>query len=354
MKIYPEIFQGNDFSCMVPVQRFNKKSEQVYLFEPDYIHALTAAYHAGRPLLVRGDPGTGKSQLARAAAQALDWQFVSTVITAHTEIQDLWYHFDTVNRLGQAQLMGAMYSHISSDKNRELKFKEALSPEKFLSPGVLWWAYDWKSALKHSCTSIHRQFVPEALYNKVSSLTVDTVCDLDRKIREPEGVVLLIDEIDKADSDLPNSLLETLDQKCFDVPWVECSIGQKEQGVQPLVIITTNEERQLPPAFLRRCLVLNMNLPVDKSELKALLIERGKAHFGDSVHKDVMAEAADQLIRDRDDSRNYGYKPPGQAEYLDILRVLHSFDISEQERILKNIQGYALRKHPETSADTYG
>lgn len=329
----------------VPVQDYNSKSNLTYLFDPSSLYALTAAYHSGRPLLVRGDPGTGKSQLAHAAAEALDWQFLSSVVTAHTEIQDLWYHFDTVNRLGHAQLMSAMHCSTSGDE-REKTVKQELCPKKFLSPGVLWWAYDWKSALNHCRSSEHRQYVPESIRGH-KNLSTMTDQDLGEKVSNPSGIVLLIDEIDKADSDLPNSLLETLDRKCFEVPWIEESVGGDNQQLKPLVIITTNEERQLPPAFLRRCLVLNLNLPDDKMELTELLIERGKAHFDDRVDPAVMLQAAEQLIKDRTLADDYGYKPPGQAEYLDILRVLQQFDKSEQSKMLNEIQDFALRKHPD-------
>lgn len=324
------------------------RSDQVHIFDQQSINALTAAYHSGRPLLVRGDPGTGKSQLARAAAEALGWQFLSTVVTAHTEVQDLWYHFDTVNRLGRAQLMGAMYAHIESDDEKKDKLEEELCPKKFISPGVLWWAYDWDSALRHCKGSEHRQYAPESVHKLGNEFSTTEKEDLPEKIRDPKGVVLLIDEIDKSDSDLPNSLLETLDCKRFDVPWINEAVGGKDKSKNQLVIITTNEERQLPPAFLRRCLVLNLNLPEKKEALKELLIERGQAHFADKVEPDVMALAADQLIEDRQLSKDYGYKPPGQAEYLDILRVLQSVDGKEaQRKMLEDIQDFALRKHPE-------
>ena len=329
----------------VPVQAYKSDSKLIYLFDSSSLYALTAAYHSGRPLLVRGDPGTGKSQLAHAVAEALGWQFLSSVVTAHTEIQDLWYHFDTVNRLGHAQLMGAMYCNISGE-DKSGKLRQELCPKKFLSPGVLWWAYDWQSALTHCRSSEHRQYVPESIRGH-KNLSKMTDQDLGEKVANPSGIVLLIDEIDKADSDLPNSLLETLDSKQFEVPWIEESVGGDTQELKPLVIITTNEERQLPPAFLRRCLVLNLNLPKDEIKLTKLLLKRGEAHFGDLVDSTVMLKAAEQLIKDRTLADDYGYKPPGQAEYLDILRVLQQFDKSDQAKMLNEIQDFALRKHPD-------
>lgn len=335
-------------SSPIPLSDFNKESNLVHLFDPQSIYALTAAYHSGRPLLVRGDPGTGKSQLARAAAEALGWQFVSTVITAHTEVQDLWYHFDTVNRLGRAQLMSAMYSNITDDRKKIAKLDEGLNPKKYLSPGVLWWAYDWVSAVKQCQQSEHRQYVPERVHELKDEFSGTAFSDLPKDIQQPDGVVLLIDEIDKSDADLPNSLLETLDCKSFDVPWVNESVGNREKNKDQLVIITTNEERQLPPAFLRRCLVLNCDLPKDDDKLTPFLIKRAEAHFKDSqLTARTMKLAAEQLIKDRQLSLTHGYKPPGQAEYLDMLRVLKEFDPERQITMLGRIQDFALKKHPE-------
>ena len=116
-----------------------------------------------------------------------------------------------------------------------------------------------------------------------------------RSLRErPEGwtnkngCVVLIDEIDKADVDLPNGLLETLGNGAFKIPYINENIGLSHEFPSPLVIITTNEERELPAAFLRRCLVLNLYLPQEENKLIEFLIQRGHIHFNDAIHK--MAE----------------------------------------------------------------
>lgn len=317
--------------------------ESVHVFDRRSVNALMAAWLSERPLLVRGDPGTGKSQLARAAAVALQWQFVSEVVSVHTEIQDLWYRFDAVSRLGQAQLLSAMGGQADKDT-----LQTALNPNKYISPGALWWAYDWKTAQRYYNESDCKAYHPDAEVSVVETENEGAFT--------PSGVVLLIDEIDKADADLPNSLLETLDNARFRIPWVNESIGYQANdpaAIRPLVIITTNEDRQLPPAFVRRCLVLNLELPEKEPELVDYLMRRGEEHYCDAAGNSFFSEAvletaAKQVYIDRKAAEALGVKPPGQAEYLDILRVLSRMGIPEAEQLkrLAEIQDFALKKYP--------
>jgi len=324
----------------------NNLPETVHVFDERSRNAIEAAWLSGRPLLIRGNPGTGKSQLARAAAEALGWEFTSEVINAHTEIQDLWYRFDAVSRLGQAQILSAISSKGSLEECiAENKTPDALNPEKFLSPGILWWSYDWETAQQSYAKSHFQHYHPNS----------------DCQTGElPQGVVLLIDEIDKADADLPNSLLETLDLGRFRIPWINQTVGcHKTEGtsIQPLVMITTNEDRQLPPAFIRRCLVLNLELPTKRKDLIEYLVKRGEQHFANEsidgsskpfFSKEVMVEAAEALYKDRKKAEELSVMPPGQAEYLDILRILcnTTSDKKEQLKKLNQIKHFALKKHP--------
>lgn len=306
--------------------------KSVHVFDERSAQAIRAALAAGRPLLVRGEPGTGKSQLARAAAKVLKRKFLSEVVNAHTEIQDLWYRFDAVSRLGNAQVLSTL---TEGDKD---SIKAELEPCQYLSPGILWWAFDWKGAASHDCK--YPLFTPDPK---------DTG-------NEEIGVVLLLDEIDKADADLPNSLLETLDNGKFSVPWLQRTVGvdMDEKIPKPLVVITTNEDRQLPGAFMRRCMVLDLRLPKDTQELVQHLMERGKQHFtqnnGQSLFDDkVLEEAARQLDSDRQQANKLGVTPPGQAEYLDMLRVLAELadgNVQHQLDLLDAIKDFALKKHP--------
>ena len=122
-------------------------------FEPRQLKAINAALSASRPLLVRGEPGVGKSQLARAAAKALGRVFVQHVVDARTESRDLLWHFDAVGRLAKAQVMGALQIACAEPDKRQSSTRKALdvlddelAVEKFLHPRALWWAFDWAGA----------------------------------------------------------------------------------------------------------------------------------------------------------------------------------------------------------------
>jgi len=291
---------------------------QTHIFDQPSIFAINAALASRRPLLVRGEPGIGKSQLARAAARCLKRPYLELVVDARTEARDLLWSYDAVARLAEAQLGNPLKL-----SNEELA--ERLAVGRYVRPGPLWWALNWAAARKHpGCLDA-------------------PACDADEDHRN--GCVLLIDEIDKAESEVPNGLLEALGNGRF-VPFgAEQAVDA--DGPPPLVIITTNEERALPDAFLRRCLVLVLTLPESDKDLQAHLVLRGKAHF-DAADPEVLAEAARQLITDRHAAEARQWRPlPGQAEYLDLVRaVLHlAAEPAEQKTLLGTIKHYVLQKH---------
>ncbi|MEN8259211.1 MAG: MoxR family ATPase [Pseudomonadota bacterium] len=317
----PEIPIGTE----TPLPARGSWPASVHVFDEPSAWAIRAALAAQRPLLVRGDPGTGKSQLARAAAEVLGRLFIAEVVHTRSESQDLQWRYDAVARLGDAQALGAI-------RQTHDEVRRQLDPRNYLSPGALWWVFDWDSALdQHECGGgQYTRPVPP-------------------KGWKPEkGSVLLIDEIDKADADLPNGLLETLGNGAFSVPWLEHALGTRPAIATPLVVITTNEERELPAAFVRRCLVLNLQLPERESEFLNLLVERGKVHFKNKCHPDVYREAAHQLWEDRQSAETQGVTPPGQAEYIDMLRVISTLqpDTEQQMSLIGKISGFALKKHP--------
>ncbi|MCB0059988.1 MAG: hypothetical protein KDE45_23280, partial [Caldilineaceae bacterium] len=153
-----------------------------------------------------------------------------------------------------------------------------------------------------------------------------------------------IDEIDKAEADLPNGLLEALGNGSFQVPYLNAEIGLGKDMPPPLVIVTTNEDRELPAAFLRRCLVLKMKLPEDDADLIDCLVKRGGEHFGDDCDEVIRTTAAEMLVT----HRNKPQRPrPGQAEYLDMLRALalaHPGNAAAQGEMLDRIHPFALDK----------
>jgi MoxR-like ATPase len=314
--------------------------EAVHIFDADTIHAVNTALAARRPLLVRGEPGVGKSQLARATAKALHRAFYPFAVDIQTEARDLLWHFDAIGRLAKAQVAGALLMGTAGLGDKTLADKEAdaqlgIAVSKFIHPGPIWWAFDWCKAAEQ-VKLVSGEEEPAPMGN----------CGL------PEnGWVILIDEIDKAETDVPNGLLEALGAGRFR------PMGMKHEVVAtkpyPLVVITTNEERALPDAFLRRCVVLDMKLPEEQTRLLALLKKRGAEHFrnGDKllIDETVLESAAAMMWEDRSAVKERGLRPlPGQAEYMDLLRALHHQcpgDADAQTALLARIRPFVLRKH---------
>lgn len=287
------------------------------------LDAINAALAAGRPLLVRGEPGVGKSQLALAAARGLGRALVSKVIDARSEARDLFWHFDAVRRLADAQVLAARKVIEGEAVEREL------DELRYVSPGPLWWGFDWAGA--------------HAPREGVTCQPPSQAAGADPS----HGVVVLLDEIDKADSSVPNGLLEALGHGAFDGP---AGLRIACEGISPLVVVTSNEERSLPDAFLRRCLVLHLRVPKERHDLIAWLEHRGRGHFSPEQLGDaVLRRAAELLADDRREIARQGLAPPGGAEYLDLLRVVarSSDDGDEQEQHLRRIAEFVLRKHPE-------
>lgn len=254
-----------------------------YEYDDRIVLAVNVALAAGRPLLVRGDPGTGKSSLARSVARLLGWRFYAATVSSRTTARDLLWTFDTVARLADAQA-------------RERRHRLA-----YLTPGPLWWAFDPASA--------GRRGVAEDRWQKA----------LDRGVRpapDPatpttsERAVVLIDEIDKADPDVPNDLLVPLGSFTFTLeegPTVAAAAA-------PLVVLTTNEERDLPRAFLRRCVVLALKEP-KPARLRRIALRHYPQLEGTPLLDDVLVEY-DQVRK----SRLAAFEqPPGVAELLDAL-----------------------------------
>jgi MoxR-like ATPase len=321
----PEFLPWDAADPVCPLSAQANLLASVHVFTEPMVDAVNAALASGRPLLVRGEPGTGKSQLARAAAERLRRPFLSFVVDARTEARDLQYRFDAVARLAEAQIQGAL----AAAGRDEAELRAALAEACFLSPQALWWAFDWEQA--------------KAFPQGRGSVPPPAPAGW----QAAHGVVLLIDEIDKADSAVPNGLLECLGQGRFPLP------GGGEVSWQPqatpLVVVTTNEERTLPDAFLRRCWVLHLGWPAESAALRAELVHWGRAHFP-ALEARVLERAAELLERDRRAADDLQLNPPGGAEYLDLLRALdrrYPGDAAKQLAWLEATAGFALRKHPE-------
>jgi MoxR-like ATPase len=321
--------------------------EQYHQFDAESALALRAAVAACRPLLVRGEPGVGKTQLAAAAARAFGRPLVQKVVEARTESRDLLWEYDAVLRLAEAQVAGALGSIAFGQSDEEPALRNAdhvrqsiigrlradLDASRFVRPGPLWWAFDWEDARNQA---------------RISRSPEPTLADW---AKPSSGCVVLIDEIDKGDTDVPNGLLEALGAGEF------TPLGRDKpvqvRGEFPLVIITTNEERALPNAFVRRCLVLHLNLPKGDDQLIEFLVGRARVHFpgatGSEKSIELFRRVAEILVSDRREAEARSISPlPGQAEYLDLIRTLLKLapeSPDEQWLLLDEIKAFALRKN---------
>lgn len=287
----------------------------VHLFEPEQVLALNAALVTGRPLLVRGEPGVGKSQLARAAAELLGRAYVHQAVDSRTDTRDLLYTFDDLARLAAAQLAAVTGS------------AEGLAPGLFLRPGALWWALCPTGARTQA----------RAAGGPADGVAVSPHPD------DPEltrGAVVLVDEIDKADPAVPNGLLDALGHGGFNPRGGE-RVARLEGGPQPLVLITTNDQRELSDAFLRRCLVLHLNVGED---VVAWLVKRGRVHHPQLAAR-VLEEAAQAVAGERARTPA-GRCAPGLGEYLDLVAAVVGLAPTTRRRValLKDLAGFVLDK----------
>ncbi len=267
-----------------------------YLLEHQPALAIKAALTTRKPLLVRGEPGVGKSQLARAAADLLGRSYVVHSVNNRTETDDLLWTADLVARLTEAQLA-------RGDADR---FRTRLA--HFIKPGPLWWALNWRGA----------QTQLEMFY-KARDGNPQAAQSPDAWSRE--GAVVLIDEIDKADAAIPNGLLDVLGHGGFDVPEIG-RITPEKGASRPLIIFTTNRERYLPDAFLRRCWVLTLSLSEEKGLLAKQLLERGRAHHRETVSDKVYQRAVEIIVHARLSPEAQGRYRPSVAELLDLIAAV--------------------------------
>lgn len=310
----------------------------VHLLTDEEEWSVRFALAANRPLLVQGEPGIGKSQLAQAMAVDLNRPLVSLTIDSRTESQDLLWRFDAVERLAEAQV----YSNVYRDEKDIVRLKKRIAVRRFIRPGPLWWALNWMSAAKQ-------------LSSGETSPELPTIGQWDPS----QGVVVLIDEIDKGHTDVPNGLLEAFGLRQFTPRGFSRPVKADADTAAPLVIVTTNQERMLPDPFIRRCIVLSMKLPnIDDSDKKndkgkssdeeflSYVVERGKLHFPTACES-LVQTAATFLLEDRRAAIEQRISPkPGLAEFMDLLRAVTNINDSEHdpEKLMGILRQYAFSK----------
>ncbi len=259
-----------------------------YVATEDLTVAVNAAIRLERPLLVKGEPGTGKTVLAEEIASALGAPLITWHIKSTTKAQQGLYEYDAVSRLRDSQLGDPRVSDIANYINR----------------GKLWEAF-------------------------VS----------------PQRPVLLIDEIDKADIEFPNDLLLELDRMEFHV----YETGETIRAAQrPVMIITSNNEKELPDAFLRRCFFHYIRFP-DAETMQAIV----EVHFP-GIKKRLMEEALRLFFEVRDVPGIK--KKPSTSELLDWLKLLVAEDIGPEvlrerdpRKLIPPLHGALLKNEQDVS-----
>ncbi|MBT5194957.1 MAG: MoxR family ATPase [Rhodospirillaceae bacterium] len=235
---------------------------ETYVTTDDLNMAVNAAVALERPLLVKGEPGTGKTLLAEQVAESLGKKLFQWHIKSTTKARHGLYEYDAVSRLRDSQL--------GEEKVQDIR--------NYIEKGPLWQAFD---------------------------------CE--------EQAVVLIDEIDKADIEFPNDLLQELDRMEFYVHETQETIKAK---IRPVVIITSNNEKELPDAFLRRCFFHYIRFP-DNETMERIV----HVHFPD-IKKLLLKEALEVFYSLRD--VNGIKKKPSTSELLDWIKLLVVEDIAPE------------------------
>lgn len=249
---------------------FNQfKGTNSYIASEELQNAVNVAIALEKPLLIKGEPGTGKTLLAISIAEALKKEFFIWNIKSTTKAQEGLYTYDTVRRLNDARF----------------KDKDVSNIKQYIQYGPL-----------------------------AKSFLTD------------EKSVLLIDEIDKADIEFPNDLLNELDNMTFYIYETEEHITAKHR---PVVIITSNSEKELPDAFLRRCIFHYIEFPTPE-----LMAEIVKVHFPD-IEKKLLNQALELFykLRQIDELR----KKPSTSELIDWIKVLIKTNTSFKPDALRDI-----------------
>ena len=286
-----------------------------YLYDDDLALAVNVALAAGRPLLLSGAAGTGKSTLAADVAWKLGRRYYDEVITSRTKAQDLQWTFDAVRRLALAT---------SDEKN---KTGQVVDQCPFVKPGVLWRAFHPESAAEHGEKPRPRAWGDQG-----------------------QHAVVLLDEIDKAEPDVPNDLLVVLDQREFTVRETGTTVKAPED-LQVLIVITTNGERDLPPAFMRRCISHTIELPSDPAQLEARMEQIVARHFP-AVDKTLFNEIHGYYDALRRAAKNV--RPPGTAELLDAFRACHKLEVEKPGGAWRQIAAKAIWKQGTAPAVATG
>ncbi|WP_287601972.1 MoxR family ATPase [Thiothrix sp.] len=288
--------------------------------------ALKVALVTNRPLLVSGLPGSGKTTLAKVIAESQGWSYLKHTLTSRSRLEDLTGEVDQLQRLHDA------HTAISNEN--------ALMPDwAYLKPGLFWWGFDPISA---QLKGREPEEFEEQVENGIKQTTPPKTLQ-----NNAAGIVILLDEIDKAEPDLPNDLLEPLDRRSFQLP--DGTEIKATDDLHMLVVITTNGERDLPPAFLRRCIHLELQSP-DSEALQQIAdfhFKTEECTYKQALFAAVAEKFSDLVKVAKDTSR----RPPGTSEYLDAVRACLELGITPENEIWQQVEQATLKKQPKQAED---
>jgi MoxR-like ATPase len=257
-----------------------------YVATEDLMMAVNAAITLERPLLIKGEPGTGKTMLAMEVARALERPLIQWHIKSTSKAQQGLYEYDAVSRLRDSQLGDGRVHDIAN----------------YIKRGPLWEAFE-----------------------------------------SPKPAVVLIDEVDKADIEFPNDLLRELDRMEFYVYETQQLVRATQR---PAIIITSNNEKELPDAFLRRCFFHYIKFP-DRDTMERIVA----VHYP-NIKKQLLREALEAFFEVRDVPGLK--KKPSTSELLDWLKLLMAEDISpevlrsqDQHKIIPPLHGALLKNEQD-------
>lgn len=263
------------------IQRKHEAAAERYCPSAELLNAINAALVTRTPLLLTGEAGTGKTQVAWFLARYFKIKLLEYQVHSNSQAKDMRYDFDAVAYLSDAYL--AQHRDKDQPSQDTDKTEDPRSSPRYLKKGVLWKAYE-----------------------------------------QTEPCVLLIDEVDKAPRDFPNDLLQELDQNRFAHPFNKDEDDQPEEvscdSAPPIIILTSNGERRLPDAFLRRCMVHQIKL--DNNLLQAILTS-WEGQFPVVNTKEQQADLQQEALNVFNQVRSLSLsKRPGTAELLLWISVL--------------------------------
>lgn len=273
-----------------------------YVYDRALVLAVNVALATQRPLLLAGEPGCGKTSVARNVALHQGWAWYPHTMASRSQADELLFQYDALARLNEAQAR-----HRLRDESH------------FVQPGVLWWALAPESAARRGLAAPAAGRGGAVARTRGAGRTPPPQPPAGH--RATGGAVVLIDEIDKCEPDVPNDLLEVLDARRFSVqgrPVVA------EAGARPhvLVVITTNAERDLPGAFVRRC--VTHRFPEAPAGWFADIAQQRWP----GLARATLDQLEQRLRAHRDQARQRDERLPGTAEYLDAVAAVARLQVA--------------------------